>query len=367
MEPLLSLRGVHKRFGSFEALRGIDLDILPGEFMTLLGPSGCGKTTTLRIIAGLESPDSGSVTLQGKDISALPPEKRQVNTVFQSLALFPHLSVEKNIAYGLKMRGEKKDQIAQRVQEMLHLVQMEGTEKRLPAQLSGGQRQRVALARALAVRPKVLLLDEPLSALDQHLRRMMQQELKRMQKELGVTFLYITHDQEEALNMSDRVALMRDGQFVQIGSPQQLYDRPETLFAASFIGQSNLLPGVITGCGAEGKCSLEMDGLSLPCLHDGPVAIGEKMALCVRTERLHYAAQPHPGPVHLSGILRALEYGGGVQRAIIELPGGRQLTAQRQSEEAASCSVGSRVFLWWDIAAAALVPWEEGKAHGGEA
>ena len=360
MEPLLSLRDVHKRFGDFEALRGIDLDVMPGEFMTLLGPSGCGKTTTLRLIAGLDTPDAGRVMLSGQDITALPPEKRRVNTVFQSLALFPHMTVEKNIGYGLRMQGEKKDAIAARVKEMLHVVRLDGAEKRLPSQLSGGQRQRVALARALAVRPQVLLLDEPLSALDLHLRRHMQQELKRMQRELGVTFLYITHDQEEALNMSDRVALMRDGRFVQIASPQQLYDAPESMFAAGFIGQSNLLRGVITGIGPGGKCSLEADGLAIPCQSRQPVALGEDMALCIRSERLHYGAHPHPGAVHVSGMLRALEFAGGSQRAVIELPGGQWLTAQHQPEEAQDCAVGSRVFLWWDTAAAALVPWEEG-------
>ena len=360
MEALLSLRGVHKRFGAFEALRGIDLDIAPGEFMTLLGPSGCGKTTTLRLIAGLDAPDAGRVLLAGQDITALPPEKRRVNTVFQSLALFPHMTVEKNIGYGLRMQGEKRDAIAARVKEMLRVVRLDGAEKRLPSQLSGGQRQRVALARALAVRPQVLLLDEPLSALDLHLRRHMQQELKRMQRELGVTFLYITHDQEEALNMSDRVALMRDGRFVQIASPQQLYDAPESMIAAGFIGQSNLLRGVITGIGPEGRCSLEADGLAIPCQSRQPVAVGEEMALCIRSERLHDGAHPQPGAVHVSGMLRALEFAGGSQRAVIELPGGQRLTAQRQAEEARDCAVGSRVFLWWDTAAAALVPWEEG-------
>lgn len=355
--PLLSLRGIVKRFDSAQVLRHIDLDLYPGEFLTLLGPSGCGKTTTLRIIAGLLAPDGGTVTLGGEDITALPPEKRAVNTVFQNLALFPHMNVERNIGYGLRMRGEKKDAIAARVREMLALVQLSGVEKRMPSQLSGGQRQRVALARALAVRPKVLLLDEPLSALDSQLRRHMQEELKQLQRDSGVTFLYITHDQEEALNMSDRVALMRNGHFEQLSTPQTLYDAPETTFAATFIGRSNVLPGVITGVG-DGTAALEMDGLTLPCVTRRPVAVGDRMNLCVRVERLHYAAAPR-GDIHISGILRHHEYVGGVQRAVIALPGGRELIAQRQTENQSDCPVGSRVFLWWDIRTAALTPAEE--------
>ncbi len=355
--PLLTLRGIRKSFGDFEALRGIDLDIYPGEFLTLLGPSGCGKTTTLRVIAGLETDHAGTVTLDGADITALPPEKRAVNTVFQNLALFPHMNVEKNIGYGLKMRGMKKEEIARRVEEALAMVQLSGQGKKLPSQLSGGQKQRVALARALVLQPRVLLLDEPLSALDLHLRRHMQGELKRMQKELGITFLYITHDQEEALNMSDRVALMRDGKFVQIGAPAELYDHPESLFAASFMGQSNILSGVITGIGGE-KAMLETGGFSIPCLSHRPVAVGDRMALCLRAERLHYAAHP-TGDIHISGILREHTYVGGLQRARIELPDGQMLLAQRQAEEKEECTVGTRVFLWWNPAAAALVPWED--------
>ena len=356
-QPLLTLRGIRKSYGDTLVLKGIDLDIFPGEFLTLLGPSGCGKTTTLRVIAGLETDHAGSVTLDGEDISTLPPEKRAVNTVFQNLALFPHMTVEKNIGYGLKMRGISKDEIAARVQEALIMVQLQGQEKKLPSQLSGGQKQRVALARALVLQPKLLLLDEPLSALDLNLRRRMQGELKRMQKELGIAFLYITHDQEEALNMSDRVALMREGEFIQIGTPAQLYDHPQTLFAASFMGQSNILRGVIGGC-SEGKAVLEVGGLSIPCITDRPVLTGDEMALCLRAERLHYAPRP-TGSIHISGMLREHTYAGGLQRTRIELPDGQMLLAQRQAEGQEECSVGSRVFLWWDQAAATLVPWED--------
>ena len=239
---MLEIRDLHKRFDDADVLRGVSLTIETGEFVTLLGPSGCGKTTTLRIVAGLTAPDAGSVLLDGADITALPPEKRDVNTVFQSYALFPHMNVDKNIAYGLRLRGVKKDERARRVREMLRLVALEGFEERMPSQLSGGQRQRIAIARALVLQPKLLLLDEPLGALDLKLRQQMQRELKDIQKRSGIAFLYVTHDQEEALNLSDRIAIMRDGLIEQIGAPEDIYERPQTRFAAEFIGQSNFLP-----------------------------------------------------------------------------------------------------------------------------
>lgn len=242
---LLEIQDLHKSFGAQEVLKGISLSIAHGEFVTLLGPSGCGKTTTLRIIAGLEQPDSGRVLLSGQDVTALPPDKRNVNTVFQNYALFPHMNVEKNISYGLRVRGAKKADWQKCVEEMLRLVQLEGYEKRMPSQLSGGQRQRVAIARAVVLNPDALLLDEPLGALDLQLRRQMQSELKTIQKRVGIAFVYITHDQEEAMNMSDRIAIMRAGQFEQVGTPEDVYDRPQTNFAARFIGQTNLLSGEV--------------------------------------------------------------------------------------------------------------------------
>ena len=224
---LLEIQDLHKSFGAQEVLKGISLSIAHGEFVTLLGPSGCGKTTTLRIIAGLEQPDSGRVLLSGQDVTALPPDKRNVNTVFQNYALFPHMNVEKNISYGLRVRGAKKADWQKCVEEMLRLVQLEGYEKRMPCQLSGGQRQRVAIARAVVLNPDALLLDEPLGALDLQLRRQMQSELKTIQKRVGIAFVYITHDQEEAMNMSDRIAIMRAGQFEQVGTPEEIYNEPE--------------------------------------------------------------------------------------------------------------------------------------------
>lgn len=239
-DTILSLENIEKSFDGDNVLKNISLDIGRGEFVTLLGSSGCGKTTTIRIIAGLLTPDSGKVVLNGKDITMLAPEKRDVNTVFQNYALFPHMNVEKNIGYGLKLKKLPAKEIKAEVEKALSLVQLEGFEKRNPSQLSGGQKQRVAIARAIVNKPSVLLLDEPLGALDLMLRRQMQTELKKLQKALGITFIYITHDQEEALNMSSRIVVMRNGNIEQIGTPSEVYDTPKTAFVAEFVGGANL-------------------------------------------------------------------------------------------------------------------------------
>jgi spermidine/putrescine transport system ATP-binding protein len=239
---LLRLEGIKKSFGHTEVLRGLDLSVGRGEFITLLGPSGCGKTTILRIIAGLETADSGRVFMDGVDVTSLAPDLRGVNMVFQNYALFPHMNVERNVGYSLKLKGVAKAEIRVAVTDALAMVQLSSFEKRRPHELSGGQRQRVAVARALINRPKVLLLDEPLGALDLQLRRQMQTELKRLHKQLGVTFVYITHDQEEALAMSDRVAVMRNGLFEQTGSAAEVYTKPKTAFVARFVGNANLIP-----------------------------------------------------------------------------------------------------------------------------
>jgi spermidine/putrescine transport system ATP-binding protein len=247
--PSVELRGVTKRFGPLIAVDDLSLDLASGEFFTLLGPSGCGKTTTLRMIAGFERPNGGEIRIEGVDVAELPPHRRPTNTVFQSYALFPHLSVEDNVAFGLKRKGVPKAEIANRVGAELERVGLSAEAKRRPAQLSGGMQQRVALARALVNLPKVLLLDEPLGALDLKLRKGLQVELKRIQREVGITFVYVTHDQEEALTMSDRIAVMNRGRVEQMGVPEDVYERPATTFVAGFIGVSNLMPATVEGTG----------------------------------------------------------------------------------------------------------------------
>ena len=239
-ESILQLRQIRKSFDNTEVLKGIDLEVAQGEFITLLGASGCGKTTTLRIIAGLELPDAGQVILEGQDITNREPNKRDVNTVFQNYALFPHMNVSDNVGYGLKIRKVPKAEIERKVEQALRLVQLEEYGKRMPDQLSGGQKQRIAIARAVINEPKVLLLDEPLGALDLKLRRQMQLELKRLQKQLGITFIYITHDQEEAINMSDRIGVMHEGILEQLGTPNEVYYQPQTSYVADFVGNANI-------------------------------------------------------------------------------------------------------------------------------
>ena len=243
--PLLEMRAVAKRFGSQDVLKNISLNIASGEFLTLLGESGSGKTTLLRLIAGFEQPTSGEIWMSGERLDTLPPHKRRVNTVFQNYALFPHLNVRDNVAYGLRVRGISKNEIPARVDEALNMVKMAGFAAARPSRLSGGQQQRAALARALVNRPQLLLLDEPLSALDANLRKQMQSELKALQREIGITFLFVTHDQEEAMALSDRIALLRDGALEQVASPREIYAHPATAYTARFIGQTNLLPGEI--------------------------------------------------------------------------------------------------------------------------
>ena len=244
-ESILQLRQIRKSFDNTEVLKGIDLEVAQGEFITLLGASGCGKTTTLRIIAGRELPDAGQVILEGQDITNREPNKRDVNTVFQNYALFPHMNVSDNVGYGLKIRKVPKAEIERKVEQALRLVQLEEYGKRMPDQLSGGQKQRIAIARAVINEPKVLLLDEPLGALDLKLRRQMQLELKRLQKRLGITFIYITHDQEEALTMPDTIVVMNQGYIQQIGTPEDIYNEPQNAFVADFIGDSNILDGIM--------------------------------------------------------------------------------------------------------------------------
>lgn len=294
-EISLELKEIKKSFTEGEAvLDNISLEISKGEFITLLGSSGCGKTTTLRIIAGLEQPDAGSVWLDGREVTGLEPNQRDVNTVFQNYALFPHMNVAENIGYGLKLKKVPKSEIRKKVSQMLELVQLEGYEKRKPSELSGGQKQRVAIARALVNNPKVLLLDEPLGALDLQLRRAMQIELKHLQKKLGITFIYITHDQEEAINMSDRIAVMRDGRIEQIGTPDEIYNHPKTSYVATFVGNANILHGVaesIQGQNAIVKIGNDRVIVKLETSQQDTggkqyLSAGEKVTLAVRSENI---------------------------------------------------------------------------------
>ena len=297
-EVSLELKEIKKSFTEGEAvLDNISLEISKGEFITLLGSSGCGKTTTLRIIAGLEQPDAGSVWLDGREVTGLEPNQRDVNTVFQNYALFPHMNVAENIGYGLKLKKVPKSEIRKKVSQMLELVQLEGYERRKPSELSGGQKQRVAIARALVNNPKVLLLDEPLGALDLQLRRAMQIELKHLQKKLGITFIYITHDQEEAINMSDRIAVMRDGCIEQIGTPDEIYNHPKTSYVATFVGNANILHGAaesIQGQNAIVKIGNDKVIVKLETSQQNTedtggkqhLAAGEKVTLAVRSENI---------------------------------------------------------------------------------
>nr|MDD6335631.1 ABC transporter ATP-binding protein [bacterium] len=355
-EIILSLQNIQKSFDGQGVLHGIDVDIYRGEFVTLLGPSGCGKTTTLRIIAGLETPDEGRVLLNGADVTHLPPEKRNVNTVFQNYALFPHMNVQKNIAYGLKIRKAAREDIQRRVDAVLRQVQLEGFGKRMPSQLSGGQRQRVAIARAVVNNPDILLLDEPLGALDLQLRRQMQTELKSLQRELGITFIYITHDQEEALNMSNRIAVMNKGRFEQIGTPENIYEHPQSRYVAQFIGQANILEGVVEQ--STNGCSLvKTQAGSMTVL--GDFSVGEHVAVCVRAERIDYG-DTAPEGFHLPGTISMHSYIGGVLRTLITLGSGQELLITG-ANPVSLYPAGSQVEVFWDPQVASVV--ERGAPH----
>lgn len=323
-DSFLELKNLKKSFAPGEAvLQGINLTIRQGEFVTLLGASGCGKTTTLRIIAGLEQPDSGSVWLEGQDVTALEPNQRDVNTVFQNYALFPHMNVADNIGYGLKIRKAPKAEIKKKVKEMLELVQLEGYEKRKPSELSGGQKQRVAIARALANNPRVLLLDEPLGALDLQLRRTMQLELKRLQKKLGITFIYITHDQEEAINMSDRIVVMNQGQFEQIGTPDEIYNHPKTSYVAAFVGNANILKGTVAeknGHHIKVKLGDEMASI----VTEEKVNVGENVTVALRGENILLEEN---GDLHAT--VKEKNFAAGQLRVLLTLPNGDEVTASR--------------------------------------
>jgi spermidine/putrescine transport system ATP-binding protein len=320
MEGEIKLETLTKQFGDVVAVDSIDLEMPPGEFFTMVGPSGCGKTTTLRMIAGFERPTSGSIMLDGVDVAQTPPHKRNVNTVFQSYALFPHLNVADNVAFGLKYKRVTRDERRRLVGEMLSLVQLSGFESRKPGQLSGGQQQRVALARALILRPRVLLLDEPLGALDARLRKDLQVELKALQHELGVTFVFVTHDQEEALTMSDRVAVMNEGRVEQAGQPQAVYEEPATLFVADFLGVSNMISA--EAAGRDGACcEIRVGERSLRAGQGMLDARGDVKAM-IRPERVRVEPQGAGGGNRLPGMVEHAVFVGSFRELHIRLVGG---------------------------------------------
>ncbi|MBU5481562.1 ABC transporter ATP-binding protein [Blautia sp. MSJ-19] len=351
-EKCLELKNIKKSFTEDEAvLKEISLSIDKGEFITLLGSSGCGKTTTLRIIAGLETPDSGQVFLEGKDVTSLPPEARDVNTVFQNYALFPHMTVADNIGYGLKLKKTPKAEIKKRVTEMLDLVQLPGYEKRKPSELSGGQRQRVAIARSLVNNPKVLLLDEPLGALDLQLRRAMQLELKKLQKKLGITFIYITHDQEEAINMSDRIAVMNHGTFEQIGTPDEIYNHPKTSYVATFVGNANILKGTAQETDGENiKVSLANSTVSVTA-EGRKIAPGTPVTLAVRSENLIFDENCQSG---LEATVIEKSFAGGLLRVVLKLADGTEAVANRHGIDA-GVQPGQKVTCHFEAENAVLV------------
>ena len=343
---------VTKTFGDVRAVDDLSLDIEQGEFFSLLGPSGCGKTTSLRMIGGFEEPTTGTIYLAGGDVTGLPPYRRDVNTVFQSYALFPHLDVFENVAFGLRRKKVDRSEVQRRVAESLRLVDLPGFERRKPSQLSGGQQQRVALARALVNRPKLLLLDEPLGALDLKLRKQMQLELKRIQSEVGITFLYVTHDQEEAMTMSDRLAVMRHGKIEQIGAPEDVYERPATEFVAGFLGASNLLDGEVAESGDAGvTVRLASGGTITVPTANGAGSPGSKVKVGVRPEKIRLESEDsaaEAGWNSVGGTLRMATYVGVSNQYTVDGPEGRTLTVYEQNLGTGPVPApGQRVRLTW--------------------
>jgi spermidine/putrescine transport system ATP-binding protein len=350
--PSVQLEGVTKQFGELVAVDELDLSFGSGEFFTLLGPSGCGKTTTLRMIAGFEQPTAGRILIDGEDVAGLPAHRRPTNTVFQSYALFPHLNVGDNVAFGLRRKGVGKEEIADRVDAELDRVGLAAEVNRRPNQLSGGQQQRVALARALLNLPKVLLLDEPLGALDLKLRKGLQLELKRIQREVGITFVYVTHDQEEALTMSDRIAVMSLGRVEQVGGPEEVYERPATTFVAGFIGVSNLMPCVVTSASGE-RAAVRLDtGVEIEAAADG-AGSGERCHAVVRPEKLRIdrADTPADGLPSVDGVVESSVFVGTSTQIVVRLPDDVRMTVLvPNADEAQRSSLpggGARVRLSW--------------------
>ena len=361
--PAVSIRGVRRSFGDVHALGGVDLDVAQGEFVSILGPSGCGKTTLLRIIGGFEFADAGEVMVAGRNITNLPPHKRPVNTVFQRYALFPHKTVGENIGFALSIKRRKKAEISERVEEMLRLVRLEGYADRAPSKLSGGQAQRVALARALVNHPKVLLLDEPLAALDLKLRQAMHFELRRIQRAVGSTFIYVTHDQEEALTMSDRIVLMNGGLIEQIGSPTEVYRRPRSRFVSEFIGEVNLLTGHVTSSRQEpdgmAEVEVQIGTDSAFARNNELIPASASVSIGIRPEQMRIVAagSPHEPDVNrLSGVMESSVFLGAFTRHIVSLSNGANLMIQAGAEAAGiDLEPGTGVVVEWGRDAGVLL------------
>jgi spermidine/putrescine ABC transporter ATP-binding subunit len=348
--PSVEIQSVTRRFGEVTAVDGVSLAIGRGELFALLGPSGCGKTTLLRMIAGFEAPDAGTIRIQGEDVTRVPPHRRPVNMVFQQYALFPHLTVEENVGFGLRYKDLSRSQQAARVTEALALVRLTGLEKRRPDQLSGGQRQRVALARALALEPRVLLLDEPLAALDPNLRREVQVELKSLQRELGISFVFVTHDREEALALSDRIAVMNEGRVEQVGSPAGVFESPETEFVARFLGATNVFTAEVRR-EEEGRLLLALpDGTELALPATGPPRLRrEPVRFVVRPEKLSLRAVPSPAEISLAVTVEDLVYHGASTEWIVrDRDGGRFTVVAQNAGAALPFAPGSPAFLGWE-------------------
>ncbi|MBQ6401788.1 MAG: ABC transporter ATP-binding protein [Firmicutes bacterium] len=344
-EPIVRLQNVNKFFGDNHVIKNLDLDIEEGEFLTLLGPSGCGKTTILRMIAGFEDATSGVITVEGEHVEDKEAFERDVNTVFQSYALFPHMTVYDNIAYGLTVKKVPKPEIKERVREMLELVQLMGFEGRRPDMMSGGQKQRVAIARALINNPKVLLLDEPLGALDLQLRKQMQIELKRLQQKLNITFVYVTHDQEEAMTMSDRIAVMRGGVIEHLATPKEIYGRPKTRFVAGFIGESNLFSGTVAS--VEGDRAIVDTDVGRGMMPAEDFKPGDPVHLCVRPEVMQYSTQPVDG-FTISGQVKNMIFVGSQYRTLLEQPGHPDVKINRVKVDN-SYREGDVLYLHWAL------------------
>src|SRR5829696_2318879 len=324
-----------KRFADVTAVAGINLDMPPGEFFSLLGPSGCGKTTTLRMIAGFERPDEGQILLDGVDMAETPPHKRKVNTVFQNYALFPHLTVADNVGFGLKYKGISKQDARSKVGQALELVRLSGYEQRRPSQLSGGQQQRVALARALVLEPEVLLLDEPLGALDAKLRQQMQGELKALQRKVGITFVYVTHDQEEALTLSDRLAVMSGGRIEQVGTPAEVYEEPASAYVADFLGVSNRLDAQAMGTDSDGRCRVRVGDFEL-LASQGHTSARGSVKVVVRPERVRVEAPRKTGENRLPGKIERVVYAGAISQLVVTLNSGTPIRCMLANDGAES-------------------------------